>query len=191
MHDDVSMSGVIALPLALAVAATAAGSPLAQEAVKLLRADRANAHTLETQWNGNQTVFVDYPSGPRGEQDRDLYAVQRQAGRPQAAKVTVGEHNGGDADVAAIGFANGDRDAAKELVIILTWDVNNAIVGGTFYQVQVFDDWKRGQRQLKQLRRLSAHFGSGCDCALDDGTEKHFRFKTVAEVRRELKRLGY
>ena len=114
----------------------------------------ANAHTLETQWNGNQTVFVDYPSGPRGEQDRDLYAVQRQAGRPQAAKVTVGEHNGGDADVAAIGFANGDRDAAKELVIILTWDVNNAIVGGTFYQVQVFDDWKRGQRQLKQLRRL-------------------------------------
>jgi hypothetical protein len=30
-----------------------------------------------------------------------------------------------------------------------------------------------------------------CDCTWDDGTSKHFRFKTMASIKAELKRLGY
>jgi hypothetical protein len=191
LQDDALMSRMIVILAAATLAGSAASAPLVSEAVKLVGADRVNTHTLETFWNGRRTVFVDYLNGPSGEADRLLYAVQQQGEHLRAAKVTVGEQNGGDADLAAIGFVNADHDGAKELAVIMKWDVNHATVGGTFYQVQLLDDWKDGRGSLKPLTRLTAHFGSDCDCTRDDGTTTHFRFKTMAAVRHELRRLGY
>ena len=183
----------------------AGATSLTKEAtIEVLKVNPSDASTTVADWNGKRTVFVDFPDPPnrvedrqamaipRDDQERQLFAVQAIAGpESSAVHVTTGEHEGGLPDVAAIGFANADRDAAKELIVILTWNTKHYDVEGTFYEVRLFDDLKPGQAELTSLESLSKHLGSECDCYWRDGTEKHFRFKTIAAVKRELRRLGF
>ena len=187
---------VVSLCLAALLAASGASrvvqdAPLISDVVRLLGVKADEAHVVPAVWNDRRTIFVDYLTGPSEEPDRPLYAVQDQGGFLRATRVTVGEQEGGAADITAIGFANADRDPAKELVVIVTWDTHIYDVWGTFYEVRLFDDLKDGQTGLKPLSRLTRHFGSECDCDWRDGTKKRYRFKTIAAVRRELDRLGY
>jgi hypothetical protein len=57
----------------------------------------------------------------------------------------VGEEDGGIADIAAIGFANADKNPAKELIVILKWNQQHAFELGTAYEVRIFDDARPGQ----------------------------------------------
>ena len=151
-----------------------------------------DAHTTKASWNGRQVVFVDYVTGEGDDVVRHLGAIQEVApGQLQPIRVTEAGVDPTVAEVTAIGFSNADRDAAKELVVILNWPIQIYDVGGNFYEVRVFDDAKLGQQKLVELEKLSKHFGTECDCQWRDGKVKHFRFKTVAAVRRELRRLGY
>lgn len=141
-------------------------------------------------WNGVPTLFVDYTTSGE-DPERPLVALQQQpSGGYRTLRVTVGEQEGGTPDIAAIGFANADRDKAKELVVILTWPTRHYDVEGTFYEVSIFDDAKPGQDALSLLK-ISDHFGGECDCSWRDGKSKHYRFKTIAAVKAELTKLGY
>jgi len=152
--------------------------------------DSGDPNVIAADWNGVPTLFVDYET-TGDNPDRLLVALQRQPdGAYRAIQVTDGEQEGGTPDIAAIGFANADRDPAKELIVILTWNQAHYDVGGTLYEVRLFDDPKPGQISLTQLK-LSGHFGSECDCTWRDGSSKHYPFKTIAAVKAELKRLGY
>jgi hypothetical protein len=166
-------------------------SPTSADAAKLLRLKGDEVQTTRTVWNGVPTVFVDYPMGPHERGERMLVAVQRTGGRLRTVEITVGEHEGGIPDVAAIGFANADHDARKELIVILRWPVVHYDVEGTLFEVRLFDDPKPGQRKPTALASLSRHFGMRCECGWRDGRTEHFRFKTLAAVRRELSRLGF
>ncbi len=126
----------------------------------------------------------DYP-------ERPLVALQQQpTGGYREIQVTAGEKEGGTLDIVALGFANADHDPAKQLIVILAWSQRHADFEGTLYEVRIFDDPKPGQQALTLLK-VSQKFGSGCDCQWRDGTSKHDRFKTIAAVKAELKRLGY
>ncbi len=160
-------------------------------ATRVLRlSDDADPHTTAATWNGRSTLFVDYQtSGDYPE--RPLVALQQQpTGGYREIQVTVGEQEGGTPDIAALGFANANHDPAKQLIVILAWPQLHADVGGTLYEVRIFDDPKPGQHALTLLK-VSQKFGSECDCRWSDGTSKHYRFKTIAAVKAELKRLGY
>lgn len=188
------MSPVITILLAAAPAVPAGSAPLVSEAVKLVGADRINTHTLETVWNGKRTIFVDYPNrcDEAGDDCLKLYAVQSSNRGLVGIKVAEVEPEGGEPELAAIGFANADRDAAKELIVVLEWPQNHYDYGGSFIEVRLFDDVKLGQSALAPLSKLSKHFGLGCECSYHDGRKpEHYRFRTIAAVRRELKRLGY
>jgi hypothetical protein len=161
------------------------------EALKLLGASGDDLRTTRAVWNREPTVFVDWLYGPDDETERLLFAVQKSGGHLRPVKVTVAEQEGGSAAVAAIAFANADRDAEKELVVILTWPVAHHDVHGTLYEVRLFDDLHPSQTALAPLPKLSRHFGSECDCDWTDGSSKRFGFKTIAAVRRELSRMGY
>jgi hypothetical protein len=140
-------------------------------------------HTLTASWNGVPTIFVDYLTIPvTVSPERPLIALQRTpAGAYRKLLVTVGESEGGAPDIEAIGFANADHDPAKELIVILAWNEPHYGACGPVYEVRVFDDPKPSEASLRLLP-VSKHFGVGCE---------HFRFKTVAAVKRELTRLGY
>jgi hypothetical protein len=150
----------------------------------------ADPHTTPATWNGVPTLFVDYTTA-EAEPERPLVALQRQAaGGYRAIDVTLGEQEGGTPDVLAIGFANADRDADRELIVILAWSQVHYDFSGTLYEVRLFDAPKPGQAQLTLLP-VSGKFGAGCECGRRDGPDEHYRFKTVAAVKAELKRLGY
>jgi len=152
--------------------------------------DDSDPHVTSAVWNGVATLFVDYMTpGEYGE--RPLLALRENpAGQFGKIDITTGEQEGGVPNIAAIGFANADHDAAKELIVILAWAQQHYDSSGTLYEVRIFDDPQPGQTALTLLK-LSDKFGMGCDCASRDGKSTDFRFKTVAAVKAELKRLGY
>ena len=184
---------MIFLLLFAALAGGASSAPLTKEAVRLLGADRVNTHALEMIWNGKDTVFVDYPTkaDDAGDLGLQLKAVQRSHGRLQQFAITEEEPVGGDPAVAAIGFANADRDPAKELIVILEWPQKHYDYEGRLLEVRLFDDAKEGQAALMPMK-VSSNFGLGCECYYrDDRKPERYKFATIASVKRELRRLGY
>ncbi len=161
-----------------------AAQPFAERVIPLRPDD--DAHVLETRWNGRPVIFVDVAQG----QDRRLLALEPAAdGGYRKLDVTTAEEEGGLADVAAIGFA--DHGAAQRLIVILTWPVQHADVSGTLYEVRIFEDARPGQTKPAFLKALSDRFSANsCDCDRGDGKPEHYRFKTIASVKAELKRLG-
>jgi hypothetical protein len=167
-------------------------------AARVLGQNEPDFHVLDLSWNGRHTLFADYPvhigSGERAHSGIALVALEEQAGGAyRRIAVTTAEEDGGDPEIAAIGFANADRDPAKELIVILAWPQIHYDYGGSFYEVQILDTPRRGAPRLARLDALSKHFGDGCDCDFRDGHRKpeHYRYKTIAAVKAELHRLGY
>lgn len=142
-------------------------------------------------WNGRGRVFADYLTGKEGEEERQLVMLAETMDAPPV-RVTIGEQEGGAPRIAAIGFANADRDKAKELIVILAWDIRHYDVSGTMYDVRILDDWKPRQRALKPVvsaERLFKHYE--CDCGRRDGPDTIAKFQTIAAVKQALKRAGY
>jgi hypothetical protein len=151
-------------------------------------ADGDDIHVLETKWNGHAVLFVDYPE----QNDRMVVALEQQPdGAYRKVDVTDGEEEGGLASVAAIGFAKAEKSPDQQLIVILAWPVQHAVSEGTLYEVRIFEDAKPGQTALTLLKPISDKLSAnGCDCD-QDGKTNHFRFKTIAAVKAELKRLGF
>jgi len=202
-HESPEMNFVRLLPILafLSVAAVAQAQPallqrqaneddqsFARRALALSAA--AEVNVTSAVWNGGETLFIDYLTDEEYPA-RPLVALRRlPSGGFLRLNVTTGEHEGGDATVAAIGFANADRDAAQELIVILTWPVKHYDVGGELYEVRIFDDAKTDQVALRPLT-VSPRFDVACDCSRRDGPDERAPFKTIASVKRELKRLGF
>lgn len=183
-----------------AVAARAA--PAVQESVRAfsmrvldLPADADDTNILETRWNGRPVVLVDYSremADSPGDREREVVALWRTPSGHEQAAVTTGEQEGGEPTVAAVGFANADRDPADEMIIILTWPVRHYDVSGTLYDVRILDDARPGQTRLTELEAVSKRFDENpCDCERRDEPPERFAFKTIAAVKAELNRLGF
>jgi hypothetical protein len=174
----------------------AAGETPAHFAARVLGQPEGELNIVDAPWNGRRTLFADYQRTER-EKDynvtyRELFAlVQQPDGTWRKIAVTTGEE-GGEAEVAAIGFANADRDADRELIVILKWPQQHYDYSGAFYEVRLFDTPATGKPALTYLEGISKKFGGvGCECSAREGADKHYRFKTIAAVKQELKRLGY
>lgn len=165
----------------------------AERALVLVGGDE-ETHVVEARWNGRPAVFADFTQrGADGDDERALVALMRRPdGLYDRALVTIGEQEGGEPEVIAIGFANADRDSADELAVMLRWPVQHLDVSGSLYEVRIFDDLKPGQARPAFLKSVSDRFAAhACDCGWSDGRRETYGFKTMALVKRELKRLGY
>jgi hypothetical protein len=184
-------------PAAVAIAGHAAQEtgPAYARRVLDLPADADDINVLEARWNGRAVLLVDYPremADAPGEREREVVALWRTPTGPEQASVTTGEQEGGEPTVAAIGFANADRDPADEMIVILTWPVQHYDVSGTLYDIRILDDARPGQARLAELEAVSGRFGEyGCDCNRRDEPPQRFPFRTIAAVKAELIRLGY
>ncbi len=143
-----------------------------------------DVHRLKADWNGQAVTFVDYPVATNIQ----LTAFAQTTDSYRTVDIDTLSEEGGTAQIGAIAFANADMDAAKELIVLVTWPVQHATVSGTLYEVRVFDDLDADARPLIALNQ---HFGSGCDCSGEDADPKRYTFRTVADIRKELTRMGY
>ena len=98
-----------------------------------------------------------------------------------------------DMDVAAVFFANADKDRAEELVILGSFGVHSAETMGTYHQTFIFDDIRPGTDppKLTYLKAISEKVSGGCDCMDEKGGWPAKRYQTAAKVRAGLKRLGF
>ena len=184
-------AGVLCGCLAL-LAGSAAAQVSQVEAAHLVAGDRTDVETLPAVWNRAPVAFVNYLMARSEETQRLLFVVHRDArGDLRQTRVMAIDEDGGLPEIAAIGFANADRDPARELIVIQTWPQQHYDYGGAFYEVRLFDDLKPGQQALIPLDRVSKHFPLGCECTWRDGKAEHYRFKTIPAVQRELRRIGY
>lgn len=184
-------------PVAVAAAGHAVQetAPAYARRVLDLPSDAEDINVLETRWNGRPVMLVDYPremADAPGDREREVVALWRTPTGYEQASVTTGEQEGGEPTVAAIGFANADRDPADEMIVILTWPVQHYDVTGTLYDVRILDDARPGQARLAELEAISPRFDEhACDCDRRDEPPERFAFKTVAAVKAELTRLGF
>jgi hypothetical protein len=106
-------------------AGPAFGSPVeltAENAARLLGVDAAQTNTVATVWNGGRTLFVDFPVQTVDLAERHVFMVRAQGSTLRRHLVTIAGEEGGAPELAAIGFANADRDAAKELIILIKYE---------------------------------------------------------------------
>lgn len=176
----------------------AADEPATAFAARVLGQPEAELQVVETVWNGAPAIFADHlvrQTTDKGYaiETRRLVLLSRGAdGGWRRFAVTDAEEEGGTAEVAAIGFANADRDADRELIVLLKWPQVHYDYGGAFYEVRLFDTPRPGQPALTFLAAPSKLFGGiGCECTRRDGSATTFRFKTIALIKRELTRRGY
>jgi len=185
------VKSAIILMMLLASSGGRGGAISETAATSFLGVDPESTNTTQAKWNGRDVAFVDYLTGAEEDELQVLVVYNDDSGRFRSTKVTTGERDCCVPQLAAIGFGNADRDAAKELIVILRRPILNYDVGGSLYEVRLFDDLKVGQDSLTPLLKISARFGSGCDCQRRDGDTTRYKFKTIAAVQKDLKRLGY
>ena len=89
---------------------------------------------------------------------------------------------GNDANVASVFFANADKDAVKELVIICKWPQKLALNEGNLFQVFVYDNLnlKKNQNKLLPLQNINDKFKIEFD-GYQDGKKKIAKFSTPLE----------
>lgn len=103
------------------------------------------------------------------------------------------EEEGSAPKIEAVFFANADEDKAKELIVICSWAQLHYDVSGTLYATFVFDDIPRGSNPavLSFLEAVSDKVSGGCDCWYRDGRKGTKKYRTAAQVKAGLKKLGF
>lgn len=154
----------------------------------------------EADWNGTPAIlaFYDhvysetYSDGSTQLYHRILPTLYIAEGRNRYIKYVLYEidSEGGDPVVEDSFFANADDDPETEIVVLISWNQKHYDVNGVLYGTYIFDDREGTAGSYPYLQALSGHF-MGCDCAYREGTVKEAEFKTKAQVKAELERLGY
>jgi len=143
----------------------------------------------------DQTYKLPIKNDPdQQEFHRIIAAIFIKNNNQQYSKIIVDtiDSEGGDPKIESVFFANADKDLKKELVIISSWKQRHLDVNGTLYGTFIYDNISRNdQTKLSLLKNLSSRLSGGCECDWSDGTHKTAKFKTAADIKEELKRLGY
>ena len=99
-------------------------------------------------------------------------------------------------DIESLFFANADKDSDLELCVLLSYrpDLYSCKCDGVYYSTQIYDKPNLIMKldTLKNLPEISRKLEGGFQgVARWDTEEEEAKFKTAAEVKKELKRLGY
>lgn len=192
------------LVLMLAAASPAAVQRGADEtpvhfAARVLDRPEEELQVLDTRWNGRRAIFADFLTtqklkGRYEVAKRKVVVLLQDDGR-NWRPVTVADidEEGGTPEIVAISFANADKDAAQELILLIKWQQVHYDYGGAFYDVQLYDTPKAGQSALPYLAEPSKLFGGiACECTYRDGREStDAPFATIAAIKKKLASGGY
>jgi hypothetical protein len=201
-----SLMRILALPafLILAGASPAAVQRGADETpahfvARVLDRPEDELQVLDTRWNGHRAIFADYLTRQKLKEGYEIakrrVVVLLQDDDSSWHPVTVADidEEGGIPEIVAIGFANADKDAAQELIVLIKWQQVHYDYGGAFYEVHLYDTPKAGQSALPYLAETSKLFGGiACECMYRDGREStEAPFATIAAIKHKLVQSGY
>lgn len=99
-----------------------------------------------------------------------------------------------DTEIQSVFFANTDSDSQKELIILSTCVHRlQYLYEGTEYSTSVFDDFDTAKppKKMTYLPKISSQLNGGFEGFLEENPDSKAAFKTAADVKKELKRLGY
>jgi hypothetical protein len=100
---------------------------------------------------------------------------------------------GANAQITSVFFANIDKDAKKELVIICNWPQQHHDVSGNLYQTFFYDNIGSNtalQKKLTPITKFDKYFKIEFDGYTEGKTVKA-KYTTATQVRKKLKKLGY
>jgi len=154
---------------------------------------------IETEaWGRQKTMIVFYAVevkdkyGAHGQVDGYLF-LPISPNTYQKILIKNFEPEGGDPKIEAAFFANADKDAARELIIICSWPQQHYDVSGTLYGTFIFDDLRPGATptKLSFLEGISNKVSGSCDCTDRNGKRRTSKYKTAVSVKAGLKKLGF
>jgi len=154
---------------------------------------------FEFTWNGKTAIVVCYDStvaDSNGSVEEfnvngHLFLQTNSSSIYKRYLFSVGEDGGWPA-IKSIFTANADNDSEKELIVFVGWEQRNYDVSGTFYGVQVYDFPKsKDAEELMFLSDVSEKIKPGSDLEWQEGGSEKAILTTAAEIKAELKRLGY
>ncbi len=99
-----------------------------------------------------------------------------------------------DTEIRSVFFANADKDAEKELIIISTVTHRlQYLYDGTEYSTLVFDNFEVNKTPLELdiLYEISEKLSGGFEGYVDAEGNKKAKIKNAEEVKKKLKKLGY
>lgn len=163
---------------------------------------------ISTLWNAVPVIVVLYEVTVTETKKMQTYVdhstdkivdgyVFASTGQPnQYRRIFIGsiEPDGGDPEIEAVFFANADRDANKELVVLVKWEqLLHADYSGTYYGAFIYDDLSTVKKDaLVFLSDVTDKLGSSSRAFDRKGRRLGKNtYATAAEVRRRLKKLGY
>jgi hypothetical protein len=154
---------------------------------------------VETKWNAFPVIVAFYDQTYKIKNDDQSYhriigTVFLQIDTNGYGKTTFGtiDTEGGDPTIVTAFFANADTDMFTELIVIASWQQRHYEVNGTLYGTFIFDyELTSARLEWTLLNDISKKLNGGCECSWSDGTSKKAKFKTKADIKAELLRLGY
>ena len=158
---------------------------------------------IQTNWNSKSAIiaFYDqtYKLPVKNDPDQQDYHrvvatifIQADSSHYNKFLIDNFDSEGGDPNIETIFFANADKDPEKEIIIIVSWEQRHYDVDGTLYGTFIFDNLLTNpQMKLYFLKDVSKKLDGGCECSWRDGETKKSKFKTAADIKAELLKLGY
>ena len=121
------------------------------------------------------TGYILFPLGDNKYNQITLESIEEDAGLPE---------------ILALFFANIDSDSEKELGVLCKFWQHSYEHMGNQYETFFFDNPNRNNQLIEYNREISRKF-SGCDCDYRESKSTKAKFKTVVDIKNELRRLGY
>jgi hypothetical protein len=153
---------------------------------------------LETSlWYQNKkTIFCFYKTYTKSDEEDNFLQgylfLPLEANKYKRILIDSYYPEGNDASIESIFFANVDKDADKELIIICKWPQKLALNKGNLFQVFAYDNFdvnaEKIQKELVPIQKINNKFKIEFD-GYQDGKKKLAKYNTAAKVRARLKQL--
>ena len=127
--------------------------------------------------------------------DDDDQSVRIFLSRDRARRIYVDEilPEGGAPIIESVFTDQADKDPAKELFVLVKWEVGHAGLEteGSLFQVRIYDNAANSDDcGMARIDALEKRFGMGLE-GLQEGEAVRYKYKNAAEIRKHLRELGY
>ncbi|PTS96270.1 hypothetical protein DBR11_19395 [Pedobacter sp. HMWF019] len=159
-----------------------------------------NCEVLETPYWNNKTVVIAWyildanSSIPNHEVVGYVYVPVAAEGKYQQVFIDSYQDDNVETKIASVFFANADRDAAREMLVISTCEHRlQYLYEGTEFTTWVYDDidFNKPPAKLKGLDKISDQLSGGLNGYSDAQGKVKAKLTNAAAVRKELRKLGY
>ncbi len=163
--------------------------------------DQLKTQMFETsEWSNGKSIFGFYnrtyhAGGYKDDESEDILGylyVPVTTDTYRRVFIDTFENEGGAAEIISIFYANADRDTARELVVLIRWLAIHYQIYAYLYETRIYDNIAPGSfpEMMTFLKDISAKVSGDIDGDVE-GKKRVSMYKSAAEIKAGLKRMGY